>query len=186
MTELTETTFSALRAKAEAATPGPWYRCIYTVKSDNGDITLVYGGTRLRAENNAEYIAAANPTTILEICKALEDAQKVIGDTWFEHGGNFGGDSPVTLPQAMKETLSELATLRAENERLRAERECYINSLVEYNSKAKAAAKACDTDYGEAYYIGQINILSHIYREICGAQKNAHWMPLPPAPETKP
>lgn len=68
-----------LKAAALAATPGPWRR---TATIFNG---ITYGPFSLTNEkvlanvaekSNAEFIAAANPATVLELIAALEAAQK--------------------------------------------------------------------------------------------------------------
>ncbi len=68
-----------LKAAAEKATPGPWRR---TSTIFNG---ITYGPFSLTNEKvlanvaekaNAEFIAAANPTAVLELIAALEDAQR--------------------------------------------------------------------------------------------------------------
>ncbi|ELY2932159.1 ead/Ea22-like family protein [Cronobacter sakazakii] len=68
-----------LKAAAEKATPGPWRR---TATIFNG---ITYGPFSLTNEKvlanvaekaNAEFIAAANPTAVLELIAALEAAEK--------------------------------------------------------------------------------------------------------------
>ena len=91
MTTITPTTLADLRARAEAATPGPWIE-------NEGDIWwATHDGFMAQTQPNAPmfrkdrtyrrwgrefshqeldasaaFIAAANPTTILDLCDALE------------------------------------------------------------------------------------------------------------------
>jgi hypothetical protein len=83
MTDLTDTTLSALRAKAEAATPGPWEhngRAV-SICREKSKLVIIADGMYYR---NASYIAAANPATILALLDALAEARKEIGQLMTE------------------------------------------------------------------------------------------------------
>jgi len=90
-----------LKEKAEKATRGPWEYCIFddehlefgvhapehpdAVKSNLDEpwhmdhaVTVCKGMTGGKREDNAQYIAAANPQTILELIKRLESAEKAL------------------------------------------------------------------------------------------------------------
>ncbi len=91
MTAPTDT--AALRATAEAATPGPWKRD--TMGGLNGDvrgekgrwIALCWGLTKgdpnrheykVECNANAEFIAAANPTTIKALLDELDQLRAAL------------------------------------------------------------------------------------------------------------
>ena len=91
MTDL-KTTVADLRAKAEAATPGPWESDHDAVIADTREQVCCGKGyhsccgqpevigecvaiAERAKDNDATYIAAASPTSIIEVCKALEDAR---------------------------------------------------------------------------------------------------------------
>ena len=118
MTDLTDTTLSALRAKAEAANkPAP------PPGSPLAEHTWAMALHDFRSE--------CDPAIILEVCKALEEAWETIRAAGVElevvRAENKRLASANTDQYIDITTLeTELATLRAENERLRAERECYI------------------------------------------------------------
>lgn len=69
---------TALVEAAKAATPGPWdsYKSIVEFPQQEA------GGFSLsncpRAYANAEFIALANPATILELCALLEQAEEAL------------------------------------------------------------------------------------------------------------
>ena len=129
-----DTTLSALRAKAEATTPGDWNvqdfadpavssdpspRDIYISCSwpDHIGIASMERGltaTLEEARANAAFIAAANPTTILALLDALEEARAIM---------QFRKDAILRAEPEIATLRDENSTLRAENEWLRAERE---------------------------------------------------------------
>ncbi|HBR7897723.1 TPA: ead/Ea22-like family protein [Klebsiella pneumoniae] len=89
MTDITELAQS-LKAAAEKATPGRWEyypgntSIEYNVDSmdeDQGSIVYVDSGdfTQAQTERNGEFIALANPASILALVEALEKAQQRIG-----------------------------------------------------------------------------------------------------------
>lgn len=89
-----------LKALAEKATPGPWF--VLRNELDDPDNVLVHGissdglhddiartdsGAYPPREDDAQYIAAANPQTILAMCEELEAARAMrdglnIDDIW--------------------------------------------------------------------------------------------------------
>ncbi|HHG1573773.1 TPA: ead/Ea22-like family protein [Klebsiella pneumoniae] len=88
MTDITELAQS-LKAAAEKATPGRWEyypgntSIEYNVDSmdeDQGSIVYVDSGdfTQAQTERNGEFIALANPASILALVEALEKAQETI------------------------------------------------------------------------------------------------------------
>lgn len=89
------TEWDELRAKAEAATPGPWYAgdvWVFTdpVYPDSNALSDVLGGKfadpdraaaeRARGLRNAEYIAAASPENVLALIAELTNATSRITD----------------------------------------------------------------------------------------------------------
>ncbi|VGB83928.1 RelE family toxin-antitoxin system [Klebsiella pneumoniae] len=87
MTDITELALS-LKAAAEKATPGRWEyypgntSIEYNVDSmdeDQGSIVYVDSGdfTQAQTDRNGEFIALANPASILALVEALEKAQQV-------------------------------------------------------------------------------------------------------------
>ena len=69
---MTDKELNELEEKAKAATPGPW---------DSGGVEVFLGGwnphiAMCNSEDNAEYIAAANPAVILELITELKQARK--------------------------------------------------------------------------------------------------------------
>jgi hypothetical protein len=73
-----------LKRLAEAATPGPWYDRAGVLRGTGGGIkpiATIYNGL------NSPYIAASNPTAILELIRqrdellaALKDAREMVDD----------------------------------------------------------------------------------------------------------
>lgn len=66
-----------LRKIAEKATPGPWYRgpCLDGVEGDGtGSVAVCMQRypTRYQEEYDAEYIAAANPKTVLRLLDRID------------------------------------------------------------------------------------------------------------------
>jgi len=70
-----------LRAKAEAATPGPWMLLPPAIIGENNHVITPHDGQRCgivvngATPENATYIAAANPATVLTLLDALEEAE---------------------------------------------------------------------------------------------------------------
>jgi len=99
-----------LRAKAEAATPGPWSR------DRDGEIEGLSGehvATSYRDQDSA-FIAAANPTTILALLDALEDEKM-----------NYLG------ARADMRHAEEVAhALRAERDTLRRQRDALVKQIA--------------------------------------------------------
>lgn len=61
-----------LKAKAIAATPGPWIADQYFVGTTYGRHNIVSGASEKQMSENAAFIAAANPSAILELIAELE------------------------------------------------------------------------------------------------------------------
>lgn len=80
------TTDIEVRKLAEAATPGPWIAGddedsdYFLVGPHDGDGIVFRPVVKLHPQNNAAYIAAANPATILSLLDRLEKAEKDNGD----------------------------------------------------------------------------------------------------------
>ena len=80
---MTDAELSALESLARAATPGPWdCDALSTVRSMNNDyrgVGIVYCAIdstgRVPTINNAAYIAAANPATVLELIAELRQVK---------------------------------------------------------------------------------------------------------------
>ncbi len=69
---------SELVSAAKVATPGPWHRAdrtltVYTVCGPDG-----LGIINADSPRTADYVALANPTTILELCDLLEKAEEAL------------------------------------------------------------------------------------------------------------
>lgn len=83
---MTDLDLSDLRAKAEAATPGPWEFSpddgsaldadAVVVLDEAGDEALIV--TTWIEAKDAEFIAAANPAVVLELLDRLERAERAI------------------------------------------------------------------------------------------------------------
>lgn len=80
-----------LRAKAEAATPGPWLFSTYRL-SFNEDSTRYHverpGGADVAdcvSEANAEYLASLDPRTVLALLDRLQRAEAALSDL-AQHG----------------------------------------------------------------------------------------------------
>jgi hypothetical protein len=82
------TDYTKLKALAESATPGPWHECPMSMfvfgprdgdmiasTDDNGELLIRGYGARLPMEQNALYIAAADPTTILDLSRRVREAE---------------------------------------------------------------------------------------------------------------
>lgn len=64
-----------LKAKALAATPGPWIADQYFVGTTYGRHNIVSGASEKQMSENAEFIAAANPAAILDLIAELEEVK---------------------------------------------------------------------------------------------------------------
>ena len=104
-----------LKAKAQAATPGPWVvhpNRPYSVDSIEGDGELaVYvcttGGWADCDVPNAAFIAAANPQTVLALVKVAEAVKKVLE----ADNQEFYPDSP--FDRAVEDAYAALEELEA-------------------------------------------------------------------------
>ena len=81
---------TALIVAAKAATSGPWHRAdrtltVYTVCGPDG-----LGIINADSPRTADYVALANPATILELCALLEKAGDVL-DYQIGWGRHYGG-----------------------------------------------------------------------------------------------
>ena len=78
---MTSASRSSLREFAEKATPGPWLTNVYfeCVQTHNThELSAVcYRGRCDKSEANLDYIAAANPATILAMLDRLDKLEKV-------------------------------------------------------------------------------------------------------------
>ncbi len=78
-----------LLAKAQAATPGPWMRCLATddVRSSDGN-SLFYAedhhgnsvDVTVSKTDNADFIAAANPAAIIALLASLAEARGALDE----------------------------------------------------------------------------------------------------------
>ena len=80
---MTDTELDALEAAAKAATPGPWKDSFDDVLAYKDNLLCEYRTLRIKSidididgENNAAYIAAANPTAILELIAELRETKR--------------------------------------------------------------------------------------------------------------
>ena len=76
---MTDTELSILESLAKAATPGPWeVDSLYNIRSEDKVIVLVSKTymSREPTNENAAYIAAANPAVILKLIAELRQARK--------------------------------------------------------------------------------------------------------------
>ena len=70
-----------LRELSQNATPGPWEQINHIVFTETGDLEWVVANARSgNSIIDAEYIAAANPATVLELLDALDDAHRNMDD----------------------------------------------------------------------------------------------------------
>lgn len=100
---------TALSEAAKAATPGPWEQRSdgWTVRVVQPDTELERGwriatthrgGPHRKEEvSNATYIALANPTTILELCALLEQAEEALDGCLARLYGELYPNHPETL-----------------------------------------------------------------------------------------
>lgn len=77
---------TALIEAAKAATSGPWHRAdrtltVYTVCGPDG-----LGIINADSPRTADYVALANPATILELCALLEKAEDALKGVWLNQG----------------------------------------------------------------------------------------------------
>ena len=90
-----------LKRLAEGATQGVWYRDSFKdrdfpqIVANKTDVIYQVNEsshTRIRKEkviDNANYIAAANPSTILQLIKEhqeMREALEIVSELWMEHG----------------------------------------------------------------------------------------------------
>jgi hypothetical protein len=86
MPELTQEQRAELRAKAQAATRGPWMVLPPVIIGGNNDVATPHDGERHRSiatralPENAAFIAAADPPTVLALLDALEEAEQQRAD----------------------------------------------------------------------------------------------------------
>jgi regulator of replication initiation timing len=126
------TTPQELRKLAEAATPGPWMRLFgeRTVYDRTEDgcrgvpiVSSDYSPPLQEEAKNLDYIAAANPQTIISLLDQIEQLQKQKAD-WVETARNLRAerDALAANLQATMAYLPNLEALAAENETLRTEK----------------------------------------------------------------
>ncbi|KSL63170.2 hypothetical protein APB14_18370 [Pseudomonas aeruginosa] len=117
-----------MRRLAKAATPGPWVTdaqqngAIFNIESESGDMCIAMSQenpapTRLEINEqrraNAEWIAAANPKTILALLDEIDGLSDELS-ACTEHPGGCG-----YWREAAKRRAEERDRLRAQNEALR-------------------------------------------------------------------
>ncbi|EOE0844722.1 ead/Ea22-like family protein [Pseudomonas aeruginosa] len=122
------TDHAELRRLAKAATPGPWVTdaqqngAIFNIESESGDMCIAMSQenpapTRLEINEqrraNAEWIAAANPKTILALLDEIDGLSDELS-ACTEHPGGCG-----YWREAAKRRAEERDRLRAQNEALR-------------------------------------------------------------------
>ncbi len=122
------TDHAELRRLAKAATPGPWVTdaqkngAIFNIESESGDMCIAMSQenpapTRLEINEqrraNAEWIAAANPKTILALLDEIDGLNDELS-ACTEHPGGCG-----YWREAAKRRAEERDRLKAENEALR-------------------------------------------------------------------
>ena len=99
-----------LKAKAQAATPGPWIEAWpYVVIRDPDDPhkPLPIAGEGFLAEGDCAFIAAANPETVLALVKVAEAVKKVLE----ADNQEFYPDSP--FDRAVEDAYAALEELEA-------------------------------------------------------------------------
>ncbi|WP_368769537.1 ead/Ea22-like family protein [Pseudomonas aeruginosa] len=122
------TDHAELRRLAKAATPGPWVTdaqqngAIFNIESESGDMCIAMSQenpapTRLEINEqrraNAEFIAAANPKTILALLDEIDRLSDELS-ACTEHPGGCG-----YWREAAKRRAEERDRLRAQNDALR-------------------------------------------------------------------
>ncbi|WP_328997096.1 ead/Ea22-like family protein [Pseudomonas aeruginosa] len=122
------TDHAELRRLAKAATPGPWVTdaqqngAIFNIESESGDMCIAMSQenpapTRLEINEqrraNAEWIAAANPNTILALLDEIDRLSDELS-ACTEHPGGCG-----YWREAAKRRAEERDRLRAQNDALR-------------------------------------------------------------------
>ncbi|HHK0538705.1 TPA: ead/Ea22-like family protein [Pseudomonas aeruginosa] len=122
------TDHAELRRLAKAATPGPWVTdaqqngAIFNIESESGDMCIAMSQenpapTRLEINEqrraNAEWIAAANPKTILALLDEIDGLNDELS-ACTEHPGGCG-----YWREAAKRRAEERDRLRAQNDALR-------------------------------------------------------------------
>ncbi|HCF7106611.1 TPA: ead/Ea22-like family protein [Pseudomonas aeruginosa] len=122
------TDHAELRRLAKAATPGPWVTdaqqngAIFNIESESGDMCIAMSQenpapTRLEINEqrraNAEWIAAANPKTILALLDEIDGLSDELS-ACTEHPGGCG-----YWREAAKRRAEERDRLRAQNDALR-------------------------------------------------------------------
>ncbi|MEZ6725935.1 ead/Ea22-like family protein [Pseudomonas aeruginosa] len=149
------TDHAELRRLAKAATPGPWVTdaqkngAIFNIESESGDMCIAMSQenpapTRLEINEqrraNAEWIAAANPKTILAL---LDEIDGLLA----QHGRD--SSELRALCQARDDARKERDRLKAENEALRkdAERYRWLRGASHFDTPQH---KAFCKNYGDA------------------------------------
>jgi hypothetical protein len=134
----------ALEAAAKAATPGPWEATPSSGRPGHGYCAQVFGadGAALvfldigpQHDNNARYIALANPATIL----ALLAERDGLATTLKQH------DEAAEM--AVRAACADNARLRAEAEAMRREREEAVGLLKQWHQRGHLLCSkdhACD------------------------------------------
>jgi hypothetical protein len=113
-----------LRQLAQKATPGEWYVSApaeHAVWKDIGDRRYLIADTSdgFTDDNNSEYIAAANPATVLALLDELDRLRKVESATL--HGEKIGCRCTYTDNQTVDTECLYHRAIRAERDHLRAE-----------------------------------------------------------------
>lgn len=95
--------FARLAALAEAATPGPWFSdgwVVYAGEQDEPSMFLELGGSEKETGPDAEFIAAADPSTVLALVRVAEAAgqyRKFVRPYQFRAGSELGAHLDAAL-----------------------------------------------------------------------------------------
>ncbi|WP_460044145.1 ead/Ea22-like family protein [Pseudomonas sp. S2_H01] len=154
------TDIKALKALAEAATPGPWHaeneRHEGSINSDYRHIGMVSMHANVREDipqnfANQEFIAAANPAAVLELIAEIERLH-------FENGSLRGsckttGKDLTTAVRACNKATKERDQLKAENFDLGAGKQAAEEEIVRIKAENEMLrgelGECCESLHGE-------------------------------------
>ena len=133
----------ALRKLCKSATPGPWYVSApaeHAVWKDIGDRRYLIADTSdgFTDDNNSEYIAAANPATVLALLDELDRLSKVESATL--QGEKIGCRCTYSDNQTVDTECLYHRAIRSERDRLRAELTAMREDLNDARSEFRKVA----------------------------------------------
>lgn len=135
----------ALRKLCKSATPGPWEQINHIVFTETGDLEWVVANARSgNSIIDAEFIAAANPATVLALLDELDRLRNVESATL--QGEKIGCRCRYTDNQTVDTECLYHRAIRSERDRLRAE----LTAMREDMSDARSGWEQASAELNDA------------------------------------